>query len=512
MYCRRCQQFQDDIGASIHQDQAPASHQALLFATLAELRAAYNSACHLCRRVFRCIDKLDWPKLNRFTSVAIVLICQQNKHGRLALSATFKTVPPHSSTSYSDKNPVKSARKLKYLGNHLDSLEHADPLLDTLQACVALENASTGSEASFEMARFWLAECLYRHPDCERDMSGWLPTRILDVGPGHGNTPRLVETANLKHSSNHVAFVALSHCWGPKQVITTTLSTLADRKRGIAWNELSKTFQDAVTTTRSMGQCYLWIDSLCIIQDSVQDWMTESVQMCTVYERAIFTIMAAHASGGDEGCFVKRDGLAQLPLTLQFHSPDKSHMQTACFQFPDHGQSLLPRFSPALFTRAWVLQEQFNSHARLIFFGEEVHWECRTMCGSEQRPLNGKMIWDLISGPGSLAVEEGSDHEHDFLDAMHTKWYELVKNYTRRAITKSSDRLIAIDGVAQSLQKRTSSRYLAGLWSDGLPIGLLWYIPWTLTKSGSWHGNVKETETYLSSRHDQPLAPTWYVL
>jgi hypothetical protein len=533
MYCTRCQRFQDGIGALIHEnglsherDQTREketananpqkatslatfwpSHEAVLFHSLEELRAGYNSPCPLCRRVFKCIDRGDWASLQAFKTVRTVLVLDKNKD-KPTLRAIFDTDPPIKSVRGAGRSPVKSMRKLDFLGEYLEGLEDEDPLLKTLQECARLDNASTGSAASLEMAKFWLEECLTSHPECARDSVGWLPTRVIDVGDADGErAPRLLETADLPSAmldpQNPLTFVALSHCWGTKQIITTTTSTLADRKRGIDFRELSKTFQDAVLTTHRLGLRYLWIDSLCIIQDSVDDWMAESVQMCTIYERALFTIMAVHASGGDEGCFVKRDGLAQLPLTLRFSAPDKSDGWVACFQLPDHGQGLRPKFSATLFTRAWVLQEQFNSRAKLIFFGEQVHWECVTMKGSEQRPLDGKKIWDVIGGSMRLAVD----------DAYYgMEWYELVQNYMRRGITKSSDRLIAIDGIAKSVQNRTSDRYIAGLWAEGLPLGLMWYIPWTLTKSGSWHALEKEAKTYLSSRHEQALAPTWYAL
>jgi hypothetical protein len=533
MYCTRCQRFQDNIGALIHEnrlihgadqtkekDAADAnpqkalslstlwpSHEAVLFHSLEELRAGYNSPCPLCRRVFKCIDRDDWALLQAFKTVRTVLMLDKNR-GKPTLKAMLDTNPPLKSVRRAGKSPVKSVRKLEFLGEYLEGLEDEDPLLTTLQECARLENGSTGSEASLEMARFWLQECLMRHPECARDGTGWLPTRVIDVGDADGErVPRLLETVDLPSAmlgpENPLAFVALSHCWGTKQIITTTMSTLADRKHGIDFQDLSKTFQDAILTTHRLGLRYLWIDSLCIIQDSADDWMVESVQMCTIYERALFTIMAAHASGGDEGCFVKRDGLAQLPLTLRFSAPDKSHAWDACFQLPDHGQGLRPKFSSVLFTRAWVLQEQFNSRAKLIFFGEQVHWECAAMRGSEQRPLDGKKIWDVIGGSMSLSVD----------DAYYgLEWYELVQNYMRRGITKSSDRLVAIDGIAQSVQSRTTDRYIAGLWAEGLPLGLMWYIPWTLTKSGSWHALEKEAKTYLCSRHEQALAPTWYAL
>ena len=212
MYCRRCQQFQDNIGALIHRKQSarvntqsiveieedadadpdpdpdadneeasgtvtpksPAStthwpsYEAVLFKSLDELRAAYNSTCPLCRRVFRCIDKHDWSILNGFRSVVTVLDFGSNKN-KPTLSAKLDTDPTLQSVKHTDKNPFRSTRNLKYLSEYIEGLEDGDPLLETLSDCVRTENKSTGSEGSLAMARFWIEECLYTHPDCKRD-------------------------------------------------------------------------------------------------------------------------------------------------------------------------------------------------------------------------------------------------------------------------------------------------------------------------------------------------------
>jgi len=93
-----------------------------------------------------------------------------------------------------------------------------------------------------------------------------LPTRIIDVGSSDG-VPCLLETHGRRGK-----YFTLSHCWGRQHLITTTTQNLEERKKGIPWPELSKTFQEAIQITREFGCQYLWIDSLCILQDSVQDW------------------------------------------------------------------------------------------------------------------------------------------------------------------------------------------------------------------------------------------------
>lgn len=64
-----------------------------------------------------------------------------------------------------------------------------------------------------------------------------------------------------------VKYIALSHCWGTEQNFTTTKATRDARMKEIAWNELPKTYRDAIKVARKLHIRYVWIDSLCIIQD-----------------------------------------------------------------------------------------------------------------------------------------------------------------------------------------------------------------------------------------------------
>jgi hypothetical protein len=97
--------------------------------------------------------------------------------------------------------------------------------------------------------------------------------------------------------------VTLSHRLGPHQIITTRLETIADHKAGIAWELLSKTFRDSIAMTRDLSVDYVWIDSSCIIQDSVCDWSIEASQMADVYGGARLTITGTSASRSHLGFF-----------------------------------------------------------------------------------------------------------------------------------------------------------------------------------------------------------------
>jgi hypothetical protein len=104
----------------------------------------------------------------------------------------------------------------------------------------------------------------------------------------------------------HGRWAVLSHRWGIGSTATLREDTLDTQKSGISISSLPATFQDAIKLTRFLGPRYLWIDSLCIIQDSVADWQTESATMPGIYQNAFVTIAAASTKDSHGGIFVER--------------------------------------------------------------------------------------------------------------------------------------------------------------------------------------------------------------
>lgn len=121
------------------------------------------------------------------------------------------------------------------------------------------------ADATLSQIRAWLKECQSSHLKCPR-LCIAPPRRLVDVGmptpPSGTRKIRLVEDY-----LEPVKYIALSHCWGTDQPFTTTKSTLKMRLNEIAWNDLPKTYSDAVLVARKLHIRYIWIDSLCIIQD-----------------------------------------------------------------------------------------------------------------------------------------------------------------------------------------------------------------------------------------------------
>jgi hypothetical protein len=85
-------------------------------------------------------------------------------------------------------------------------------------------------------------------------------------------------------------YVALSYCWGADQTIKTKLASLVSHEDGIRVETLPKTIQDAIHITRELGIDFLWVDSLCIIQDRAEDLAKEVVDMPHYYSNSVATL------------------------------------------------------------------------------------------------------------------------------------------------------------------------------------------------------------------------------
>jgi hypothetical protein len=127
-----------------------------------------------------------------------------------------------------------------------------------------------------------------------------LPTRLLDIGTHKTDVIRIIHGQERRSE-----YATLSHCWGRGLHIQSIKSTIVAFTREFPWEELSKTFKDAVIIARGLGICYLWIDSLCIIHGDYNDWEREC-PTAKVYSQAIVNICASSAKDGNDGCFLPR--------------------------------------------------------------------------------------------------------------------------------------------------------------------------------------------------------------
>jgi hypothetical protein len=164
--------------------------------------------------------------------------------------------------------------------------------------CVA-PHINPHMDEAFSAVRDQVETCMRKHELCYVADTPYLPTRVLDIS--QERNPVLVEPVGVR-----ALYTALSYCWGSSEFIKTTEEKLNDHKRGIAWTSLPKVFQDAITVTQKLGIRYIWIDSLCIIQNSSEDWHSESNKMCDIYANSHVTLAATTASNPHEGFLQER--------------------------------------------------------------------------------------------------------------------------------------------------------------------------------------------------------------
>jgi Heterokaryon incompatibility protein (HET) len=195
-----------------------------------------------------------------------------------------------------------------------------------------------------------------------------LPTRLIDVGDDKHPSILRLDTSKSRSSSK---YIALSHRWGnpsAHRVFSTYRSNIRTLERHIDFDQLPQTFQDAVTTTRNLGVRYLWIDSLCIIQEDEEDWKAESKLMEDVFSFSYCTIAASTARGSDDG-FIKPQSPRKC-VRLQDSQGSTFYVCEAVDDFRSDVEL------GDLNKRGWVFQERALSRRTIYFTKTQVYWEC----------------------------------------------------------------------------------------------------------------------------------------
>lgn len=296
-----------------------------------------------------------------------------------------------------------------------------------------------------------------------------------------------------------VSYATLSHCWGNTGCIKTTPDTIAKHMGRIEYDDLPKSFQDAIRIARACKIPYIWIDSLCILQGDVPDWERESARMADIFQGSSLTIAATDAPDAHGGCAIdppKYDETAEFQARIDedctrfwMHDPDRDMKIQVRLQVSN---VLLRVNQSALNSRGWVLQEVVLSSRLLHCTRQELYWKCRCRCESEMG-----MTYVPFS-PRHKLPRLRSDH----LDEAIGTWYKWVQNYTPRRFSKKSDRVPALAGITRYYQSVTGDEPILGLWRRTL----LRDLEWRPVKGGRVHPTDGPP---FSGAHDIPGVPTW---
>lgn len=372
----------------------------------------------------------------------------------------------------------------------------------------------------------WIDVCLTEHAGCRKERAASLPSRYLDIGLTDDSPVRVVNS-----SSEHGEYACLSHCWGGKNFCILDASTEAQFREEVPRDRLPQVFVDAIRICRSLGIQRLWIDSLCIQQDSKEDWLRESQKMGAYYSNCLVCIAATSAPNSEHTIAISERADV---IRSQGHDPEKGdYSLIACptmsigakthFTNAYYSQTLRRHFP--LMTRAWTLQERWLSPRVLHFCSSEVIFECTELttceCRQAELPAYINPAWN-IQGPSRRTTTFMWGLTNRRQPLKFWQWRRLVSTYSALNLTEQTDRLIAVSALAAAFyevwrseqqpgEQEAETEYLAGLWRHTLAADLAWYVgggPTSVVDFGGSSG-AHESIPRVRSRPSEYLAPSW---
>jgi len=482
------------------------------------LEASSKHGCHLCTLIW---ESLVWPKYCMQDQFAAFPEWAADCRNGGALSVTLRK--PHrfqagllgeifDAFAYLDSEIV---RRVPLEGRRIDRktvfgrdiilsyMKHPRPEVSSL--------ITTKSDDSMNMVQEWLSSCLDTHPECmnysARPVA--LPTRLLRISPlpDGGELVRLVETKDIAGSKAmaDMRYTALSYCWGGKAAVELSMANRENmRTKGIPTSQLSRTIRDAVWVTKNLGLAWIWVDSLCIIQDSPDDWERESLLMCSVYNGCFLSIAARGAKTAADGLFARRDPLkyAHCLLAKTVSEPDR-HIFACPVSRTDLTRSLAEW---PLEQRGWVVQERLLP-PRTVTFGPYLTWNCDNVDISEfgvehitswrwgedlKEDSLPKVFSRMVIRPRRPLILEAGTSSGTAAEMTEAKlylfWTRIVTEYSKALLSVQSDRYAALSGVMAAFEQRAGWTQVGGLWNREpfLLFGLLW-------RTGFYHGKVERT-------------------
>ncbi|GAW24185.1 hypothetical protein ANO14919_137670 [Xylariales sp. No.14919] len=323
----------------------------------------------------------------------------------------------------------------------LPGKENFNHLPRNLEYVSALSDDQT-SDTSINQIKQWIDTCAKCHCQClERRPSSLggadaVPTRLIDLGTSTITSNRWSLVLTNNDGRDFTDYVALSHRW-TEDMPKLTQNTLRQISEGISDDYLPKHFQDVFGLCRKLSIRYIWIDSLCIFQDSEQDFQNEAATMTNVYMNALCTFSICWASKA-QGCLPRRNPQLLIPVKVRVHwatiIPKTELVSAIAYEQKDQIHAIE---NSEINSRGWVFQEKILS-PRILFLGnEQMYWQCDCLKASEVFPFG-------LPDPETSGTDPRGFFQLARKEDLGKSWNKLVRMYSETEFTYEKDRLVAI--------------------------------------------------------------------
>ncbi|RDL30188.1 uncharacterized protein BP5553_10466 [Venustampulla echinocandica] len=326
------------------------------------------------------------------------------------------------------------------------------------------------SEECFSLAKSWLDGCQKSHTKCQANLESRLPTRVVCFDDSSDDDDFHLRLRNSEVDERG-AYVYLSYAWGGLQPLITKESNMSDFTKGIPLETIPVTWRDAFVLVRQLGIKYLWIDALCIVQDSQEDWAREASQIGDYVSNAAIVLAAGFGANPSTGLFTSRQ---TEDLTWLVYTGVKAggHSSSGVVRFrrplEETREAIL---KTPLAQRAWTMQETVLPERLLYYGSEQLYWNCQEYALAEGSTFPERPIWDLASQMRALSTQPTSNISPLLLNP----WYGLVQEYSARVLVYRGDKFPAIESIARAFEA-SGGNYFAGLWKNDMHRGLLWNV------------------------------------
>jgi hypothetical protein len=366
---------------------------------------------------------------------------------------------------------------------------------------------SSDQQVSIGLIRKWLLECEKNHGAACNSRELFYPTRTGSVYAHQLKETLLIDVVEkrLVSASLSQRYIALSYVWGKINAFQTKKANrdYLGRQGALCTGQTqpSQTIRDAMELVKALGERYLWVDALCIVQDDASQKHDVITRMHEIYDAAIATIVALSGRDADSG----------LPGLRARSRQAQRSIEGANLQFIALPPPLEEEIKASYWeSRAWTLQERMLSRKLIYFSASQMHFQCQECVKSEVAVSS--MQTDGLRTTNTISMELSPDRE---LSPLIGQWVRcrgvgesrplffpiysrLVQQYTMRNLSYEADILNAFSGIMMHLQNCYGGKFFSCLPEASFDLALLWvsgkgqrrrpaFPTWSWT---SWVGRV----------------------